>query len=124
MNPTSFVEHKNLCLTFKIEGHQFEAVGFLSIVGEELTDEQILQRVAEKNGGAIGVDDTNFINEHLNDLPRELRKYYLVTGCPDPEKPKYLIHFYFAVNKWRRYRSWASLKRGSNHLVLRRVTNN
>lgn len=118
--PVPVFDHKKICITFELEGRLFEAVGFLE-AGEELSEEEILRRVADKNNGAIGRDDTDFISEHLHNLPQELRRYYLITGCFAKDKPRYLVHFFFCVNSWHKSRGWSSQRRGFNHLVVRRV---
>ncbi|OGH94204.1 MAG: hypothetical protein A2538_01585 [Candidatus Magasanikbacteria bacterium RIFOXYD2_FULL_41_14] len=74
---------------FEVEGLKFEAVGFLS---SEYVSE-MLTRAAIKNHGAVGGEYGAFLREHLDQFPKEFRRYVLVTGWRDPGNPQYVSCF-------------------------------
>ena len=79
------VTHKDICVKFVIKDangseHRFEAIGFLNEGESSVSGCEMLKRISEKNGGAIGKKDADFLWEYRGQLPEKLHQYYLVTN--------------------------------------------
>jgi hypothetical protein len=118
--------HKDLCIHFTIVHQQgnrtYEAVGFLNEGESCCLGTEMLERVVDKNGGAINEEEETFLLSQLQQLPAELRPYWLVTKRPCPGNPPRNVSCFACNEEGRWYRFWDWLGYGwfEKCLVLRR----
>lgn len=105
---------------FTVGDRRFEAVGFLKEGERSVSGDEMLERTAGENGGAIGEEDEAFLRQHLEELPEALRRYYLVTGRRNPYRPQYVSCFLFASDGWFQCWLWLVNRWRDGGLVVRR----
>lgn len=78
--------HKDVKICFDIGNRRFEAVGFPieDAQGERLSLQEVLRYAAKENGGAIGLNDFNYIHAALSRLV--IQDYSESYGHPDDPK--------------------------------------
>lgn len=114
--------HKNIRIQFEIEGRRYEAVGFLNEEEESVNGNEMFARTANENGGAIVGEDYEDISKHRNELPTELRGYYLDTKQRRFDFPRDSFQYF----NWHDRDGWyegsciLGLELFDNCLVLRR----
>lgn len=112
--------HKDIRITFELDGRRYEAAGFLNEGESSVDGDTMLSRTSGENGGVIGDDDEEFLSEHRSKFPKELRKYYLVTGRRRPVDPWSVSCFCWYIRGW--FQGWGILggQWYGSVLVLRR----
>jgi hypothetical protein len=115
--------HKDIRIRFTVEGRNFEAVGFLKEDDVSGYGDKMLRHTAGENGGAIGDEDEAFLRERLQQLPKSLQYYNLMTNRRRPGYPQHVSYFGFSGNKWGQH--WDGLghfRRRDHDLVVRRCS--
>ena len=121
--------HKDISKPFKLvdkktgEIRRFEAVGFLNEDEAPISGNEMMARVAGKNGGAIDDGDMEFVWRHRDLLPPELQAHDLVTNQRDcPDWPHNLVCFdYYGYNReWQKFYESIDTRWSQRALVLRR----
>lgn len=99
------------------ERRLYEAVGFgahPAIISIDLA--------STENGGAIGGEDEEFLWKHRDQLPQELKRFWLLTNkhYAGPHR-RGVQQFGWYGKEWRRRWAWFSGRRSEYSLVLRRL---
>ena len=114
------VTHKNIRIQFEVDGRHFEAVGFLNDGERSVTGDDMLERAARENGGAIDDEDETFLSERRAQIPKELQRYGLVTNRRNPRFPRDVVCFGFDGDGWYEYWDFLGSQWYAFGLVLRR----
>ena len=111
---------KDIRIPFTVGGRNFEAVGFLHEDDGTISGGEILARTATKNGGAIGDEDEEFLRQHRDELPSNLKPYWLVTRS-DPDFSRIVSYLSYGLWHWNYYqKGWLDFQRADDYLVVLR----
>lgn len=115
------MDHKDIRIPFEVDGRRYEAVGFLNKDEQLVSGEDMLSRTANPSCNIIGEDDAVFIDERLNLLPENLRKFHLVTNQRRPDSPRNIMIFCCHDGMWRKFWSHLDCAWREDELVVRRL---
>src|SRR3990167_7470526 len=105
-----------ICIPFKIQDREYEAVSFLKEGETSVSSEEVLSRVPD----AIGTEDFDFIFAHRGELPKELKDYFLVSQKLHPDRPRDVSYLARGGSGWYVRWDFLGLQWDDNGLVLRR----
>lgn len=116
--------HKNIRIPFILGGRDFEAVGFIEENESSIDGDEMSKRTNKNNKVIKKEVDWQFILEHLNELPKELDEYSLLTIRRHPEFLDVICYLYRSVTYgWRENYYSYSYPWDNRWLVLRHRTN-
>lgn len=108
-------------IKFFVGDRCYEAVSFLKEGEPSVGGDEMLRRAATENSGVIGVEDERYIAERLDNLPVELRRYWLVTNRRYPGDPRVIAGLDFDSGWWCQGWGRLDLPWVSCCLVVRRL---
>lgn len=95
--------HKDICIRHERAGRSYESVGFLEDGELEIPITEAIQRVANKNGGAIGEEGARFIDENGGLSPGpDVTRYWHATNWQgaNKEHPDGFRYYYYHHPLW------------------------
>lgn len=115
--------HKEIKKLFAAKNRRYEAVGFLEKNEPAVSSEEMFARTAGENGGAIGEEDGEFLNQNCDQFPTQLWRGWLVTNQRKPDNEEMVACFAYdgTKRKWRRFWHWLGYEWINTFLVVRRL---
>lgn len=113
--------HRDIRISFEIKGRRYEAVGFLDDNEGGISQGEIANRTNSDFKAVRRVSEIQFFVTAQGRLPRELRKYYLITFRGSEDSQNGFCCLCFENGGWNEY--WMDLGEcwTRKFLVLRRV---